>query len=309
LPAIAKVGATVAFVIAALVVASALIGQIVVLPFALVPLMAGIGILRRRAWGAYGFALYQVGQLLLAPLLLLRSGSATAEIASVVIAAAWTAGCALIFYLVGRSLTAQGSPRGWAWPWITLTALATVPLIFVQAFVIPTGAMENTLLIGDRILVLRLPNPAPRRDALVVHIYPIDRQQTFVKRIAGMPGDRIRIAHKVLYRNGAALQEPYVEHTTQYEDPYRDNFPAEPNTTIPAPAMEMLAKNVVNGEVVVPEGKYFVLGDNRDNSLDSRYWGFIDARDLIGKPLVIYYSEEQARGSRHVRWNRIPRWL
>jgi signal peptidase I len=92
-----------------------------------------------------------------------------------------------------------------------------------------------------------------------------------------------------------------------YEDAYRDNFPSEPNVPLYQPAEEMLRKNVVNGEVVVPPGEYFVLGDNRDQSLDSRYWGFVSAGDLIGSPLLIYDSEEQRSG--HIRWGRYFRVL
>src|ERR1039457_3550110 len=153
-----------------------------------------------------------------------------------------------------------------------------------------------------------------RRDCLRLP----DRHQTFVKRVIGVPGDRIRISEKVVYRNGTALKEPYACHKTEYQYLYRDNFPSEPNVNLAAPALEMLAKHVVNGEVVVPEGKYFVLGDNRDSSLDSRYWGFVDSGDLIGKPLLIYDSEEQpvddamtgmATFPHRVRWGRLFKLL
>jgi signal peptidase I len=173
--------------------------------------------------------------------------------------------------------------------------------------------MENTVLVGDRILVRRFPRPKLVRDDLVVFLYPIHRQETYIERLIGMPGDRIRISNKILYRNGVAQNEAYAAHKTTYVDLYRDNFPSEPNTPLPEAAMEMLRKHNVNGEIVVPEGKYFVMGDNRDNSADSRYWGFLDDRDVIGKPVLIYDSEDQTTEDlssgkvpvrRSIRWQR-----
>jgi signal peptidase I len=300
----------VAFLMAGFVVISALTGQIVVLPFALIPLTAGIGIARRRVWSAYGFALYQFAQLLLLSFVLFRSTTGQAEI---IAGAALVVILIAVFLFAGRSLAVASSARGWAWPWIAVSALTTLPLFFVQAFVIPTGSMEETLLIGDRILVQRFPKPSPERGDLMVFAYPIDRRQTQVKRVIGVPGDHIRISEKIVYRNGAALKEPYAVHKTEYVDSYRDNFPRQPNIHLADAAREML-KHVVNGELVVPEGKYFVLGDNRDNSFDSRYWGFVSSADLIGKPLLIYDSEDQSAGelldgkpagSRRVRWSRL----
>jgi signal peptidase I len=318
MPKIARIAYIVAFVVAGLTVISGLLGPIVILPAALIPLIAGIGIMRRRVWSAYGFALYLFGQLFFVPFVLFRHGGNTTGLAGIIGAAVWLAALIPLFFFAGRSLAAAGSERGRAWPWIAATALTTLPLFFVEAFVMPTGSMEDTLLIGDRILVQRVPKPALERGGVIVFVYPIDRHQTFVKRVIGVPGDRIRISEKVVYRNGTALKEPYACHKTEYQDLYRDNFPAEPNVNLAAPALEMLTKHVVNGEVVVPEGKYFVLGDNRDSSLDSRYWGFVDSGDLIGKPLLIYDSEEQpaddvlkgkSTWSHRVRWGRLFKLL
>jgi len=147
---------------------------------------------------------------------------------------------------------------------------------------------------------------------LIVFTYPIDRRQTFVKRVIGVAGDRIRITNKIVYRNGTAIEEPYAVHKTDYVDAYRDNFPSEPDVTLYAPAKEMLREHVSNGEVVVPDGKYFVLGDNRDLSLDSRYWGFIGSGDLIGRPWLIYDSEDPpslVTVNRRVRWGRLFKLL
>jgi signal peptidase I len=96
--------------------------------------------------------------------------------------------------------------------------------------------------------------------------------------------------------------EPYVEHTTSVTDQYRDNFPVAAPAYVPQSGRDMLAKNVTSGEVVVPAGAFFVLGDNRDISLDSRYWGFVPTADVIGRPLLVYWSYD-SQGAK-TRWNR-----
>jgi signal peptidase I len=271
----------VAFLLAAGTFISALAGQISSLPFALIPLLAGIGIVRRRAWSAWGFALYTFGQLLPVALVLVRSGSRPPGALGAIVLAALVIP---LFLFAGRSLAAAGAPSGLAWPWIAISALTTLPVFFVQVITIPSGAMEDTLLPGDHVLVRRFPKPSPACGDMVVFIDPADRRQRLVMRVIGVPGDRIRISGDVVYRNGAALDEPYAVHKT--DD----------------------AKPVADGELVVPEGRYFVLGDNRDRSLDSRYWGFIGPGDLIGKPLLIYDSEELS-GGRRVRWSRLFKLL
>jgi signal peptidase I len=113
----------------------------------------------------------------------------------------------------------------------------------------------------------------------------------------GMPGDRIHILNKVLYVNGKPLQEPYAQHIFPDLEPYRDTFPVAPEearpyierNVPPDRALEMLS-HIQNGELVVPEGQYFAMGDNRDNSLDSRYWGFVPRDYIVGKPLFIFWS-------------------
>ena len=173
----------------------------------------------------------------------------------------------------------------------------------VQAFVIPTGSMEDTLLVGDHLLVDKLtyapagslskhilPYSNVHRGDIIVFRYPVDIKQTFVKRAIGVPGDRLRIVNRQVFVNEKALNEPYKVHKQGFMDYYRDNFPSEPNTMIYPDAQTMLEKNVQNGEVVIPPDKYFAMGDNRDNSLDSRYWGFVPRENIIGKPLVIYWS-------------------
>ncbi|MDZ7636660.1 MAG: signal peptidase I, partial [Bryobacterales bacterium] len=110
-------------------------------------------------------------------------------------------------------------------------------------------------------------------------------------RIAvGKPGDRLRFDEQQLYLNGRKVKEGFVYHKSGYVDPYRDNFPSLPNVALSEAANTMLSSNVENGELLVPEGHFFVMGDNRDNSSDSRYWGFVPRRHIIGKPLLIYWS-------------------
>jgi len=195
-------------------------------------------------------------------------------------------------------------PRGAIAEWaITILLLLFLTTTLVQAYVIPTGSMEDTLLIGDHLLVDKmafapsgpiskhlLPYSDVKRGDIIVFRYPVDISMTFVKRAIGIPGDRIRVVNKQVYRNGVKLDEPYKVNKSDQIDPYRDNFPSEPNSMVYPGAMDMLQNHVVNGEVVVPPGTVFAMGDNRDSSLDSRYWGFVPRENIIGKPLIIYWS-------------------
>lgn len=176
-----------AFVMALLVLISAWTDLVVLLPFALIPLFAGVGILRKRVWSAYGFVLYLSAQLLILPFVLLRSGGVATP--GIIAQSVLLLLLIPLFFFAGRSLVAAGGQKGLAWPWIVVSVLTTVPLLFVQAFVIPTGAMEDTLLIGDRVLVRCFPKPDVERGDLIVFVYPIDRSQTYVKRVIGLPGE------------------------------------------------------------------------------------------------------------------------
>jgi signal peptidase I len=186
---------------------------------------------------------------------------------------------------------------------ITIILLLFGTTTLVQAFVIPTGSMEDTLLIGDHLLVDKLayapydafshhllPYDPVKRGDIIVFRYPVDIRQTFVKRVIGIPGDHIRLVNKQVYRNGEKLYEPYTYFKTDFIDPYRDDFPAIPSGQVLDRGLQMLEHNVVNGEVVVPPHSYFAMGDNRDSSLDSRYWGFVPRENIIGKPVLIYWS-------------------
>jgi signal peptidase I len=182
--------------------------------------------------------------------------------------------------------------------------LATVLFIItfnIQAFEIPSSSMENTLLIGDHVFVDRITVAPPTHWAFFERSRPIRRGDIIVfysvetpdlhlvKRVIGVPGDRIHLRNGVVYRNGEALNEPYVIHSVGDYVPYRDNFPSVPvfeanDTVIPG------WPKVDRGEIVVPEGSYFVMGDNRDVSHDSRYFGCIPRENVIGRPLFIYWS-------------------
>jgi len=110
--------------------------------------------------------------------------------------------------------------------------IQAAPFFLFRAFIIPTGAMEDTLLIGDRIFVQPKQVLNPKRGDIVVLIYPVDRRQSFIMRVIGVPGDRIRISDKVVYVNGAPQTEPYATHKTEYVDSYRDNFPSNPPAVV-----------------------------------------------------------------------------
>jgi len=175
--------------------------------------------------------------------------------------------------------------------------------LLLQSFIIPTVSMEDTLMQGDHIIADKLaysprgpisryllPYTPVKRGDIIVFRWPVDISQTYVKRVIGVPGDHIKIIAKQVYLNGKPINEPYKFHKTPYFDSYRDNFPSEPNVKLVDSGLAMLEKNVVNGEVVVPPDNYFAMGDNRDNSLDSRYWGFVPRANIIAKPLLIWWS-------------------
>ena len=196
------------------------------------------------------------------------------------------------------------SHRGFIAEWtVTIVLLLFGTTNLVQAFVIPTGSMQDTLLVGDHLLVDKLAYAPPgpiskhllpyeeiKRGDIIVFRSPADLNLTLVKRCMGVPGDRIRIVDKQVYLNGRKLNEPYVCHSTAYIDRYRDNFPGEPDMQVSEHGRDMLEHHVANGEVRVPPDSYFAMGDNRDNSLDSRYWGFVPRDNISGKPFIIYWS-------------------
>ena len=184
----------------------------------------------------------------------------------------------------------------------------------VQAFKIPSASMESTLLIGDHVLVNKfifggngawyeklLPYRQLQRGDIIVFKYPYGDHPHYVKRVIGLPGDRVKVVDQALYINGKALQEPYVVHDASASyDPLNYNFPP-PTSHFISSAMQPevinwlaheMRKYVRGDEIVVPPGKYFAMGDNRDRSQDSRYWGFVDRDAIMGRPFLIYWSVE-----------------
>jgi signal peptidase I len=190
---------------------------------------------------------------------------------------------------------------------VTILILLFGTSTIAQPFVIPTSSMHNTLLTGDHLIVDKLAySPA---DAFSKHVLPYEDVQRgdiivfrhptlitvdYVKRCIGLPGDHIKLVDKQVFINGKPLAEPYVIHQSDSLF-YRDNFPRGEPEYIQDPKMaqrayQMLHDDVVNGELVVPPANYFAMGDNRDNSLDSRYWGLVPRDNIVGKPLVIFWS-------------------
>jgi signal peptidase I len=187
----------------------------------------------------------------------------------------------------------------------------------IQAFKIPTGSMENTLLIGDHLLVNKfafayhsgvlarfLPYRDVHRDDILVFKFPGSSEEQsepgehFVKRVIGLPGDRVRVFHRQVYVNGQPLSEPYTYHALPEMLRSGDDFPPPDSEYLPGAtalwSVEM-PSHVKDGEIVVPAGKYFVMGDNREQSWDSRFWGFVPKELVSGRPLLIYWSYETPR--------------
>ena len=221
----------------------------------------------------------------------------------------------------GRDAKAHpGQARNEETPWEALASTCSVLVVgifiltfLVQNFVIPSGSMEQTLLVGDHLLVGRItlaPQAgwmpleymrAPRQGDVIVFIKPVQdlvdgrlEFQFLVKRLIGVPGDRIHLSHGTVFVNGVALSEPYAAPTTpeNYRD-YQDDFPSVAMTTDLGATAEWsveLPSHVVNGELVVPPDMYFMMGDNRHQSLDSRFWGFVPRANIVGRPMVNYWS-------------------
>ncbi|PID42061.1 MAG: signal peptidase I [Proteobacteria bacterium] len=177
----------------------------------------------------------------------------------------------------------------------------------IQAFKIPSGSMLPTLQIGDHLLVnkfiygirvpftgkLLVPITTPRNGDVIVFRFPEDRSTDYIKRVIGIPGDRIELRNKQLLVNGEKVQDPHAYYSS---------------TTL-LPGSKSPTDNF--GPITVPEGKLFVMGDNRDNSYDSRFWGYVDDKDLLGKALIIYWSWDikkpllSAARLMSIRWKRI----
>lgn len=217
------------------------------------------------------------------------------------------------------------------WEWAKSFQVAILVFLFVRAFIveafkIPSGSMESTLLVGDFLLVNKLVYGAevpftgkrlpalrePRLGDVVVFQWPQDPTKNFVKRLVGLPGDTLAMEDGKLVRNGRSVRETYVLHTDPGMDPAGDEFRWQRDHLVKtAQAFAGYHPSRNNwGPIVVPPKHYFMLGDNRDNSLDSRYWGFVPDSLIRGRPLVVYYSFEPDSGVHsawlgRVRWNRL----
>ncbi len=142
-----------------------------------------------------------------------------------------------------------------------------------------------------------MPYRRVHRGDIVVFNYPVNPEQHFVKRVIGLPGDRVRLINKRVLVNGIQLKEPYVHFIRPADDLFRDSFPRLDVAPGETPEWWLqLRKLVEDGQLIVPEGHYFVMGDNRDNSSDSRYWGFVPQANIVGRPLVIYWSVKEGEG-------------
>jgi signal peptidase I len=178
----------------------------------------------------------------------------------------------------------------------------------VQAFKIPSQSMERTLLVGDHLLVNKfifggrgqwydkfLPYRTLQRGDIIVFKYPYQDHPHFVKRVIGLPGDRLKIVDQQVYINDKPLNEPYVVHDpSSGYDPLNYSFPPVGSQIYMSPVQPEWAheirKYIQGDELVVPPDRYFAMGDNRDHSLDSRYWGFVDRDAIMGRPFLIYWS-------------------
>lgn len=229
----------------------------------------------------------------------------------------------------------EASVGRWMWEWTKSIAVAfalflLVRTFVVEAFQIPTGSMENTLLVGDFLLVnkmvygaeipgtaVRLPSFKPPNHGDIVVFEPPPRAQqaahtNYVKRVVGLPDDVLQMIDGVLYRNGSEVVEPYVKHSRPYEDPRSPQFDWQRSylNGDGRAASDYRPTRDNWGPITVPPDSYFVMGDNRDNSEDSRYWGFVPTESVKGRPLVIYFSYERDKlvpfpWLTEIRWGRL----
>ncbi len=206
----------------------------------------------------------------------------------------------------GAQATAESARKGRVREYVEAFIVAllialVVRTLVIQAFKIPSGSMENTLLVGDHIFVNKfiygyhvpytkgrlLAFRHPKRGDIIVFEFPEDPSKDFIKRVMGTPGDTVEIREKRVYVNGVPLAEPYVRYAdgpgVEVFPPARDNMPP----------------------IKVPPGKLFVMGDNRDRSYDSRFWGFVDMDKVVGEALFIYFSVDW---NRDIHWYEVWRW-
>lgn len=227
--------------------------------------------------------------------------------------------------------------RGIAWLWelaksftMTVFVILVVRTFVLDIFRIPSSSMEGTLLVGDILFVNKLaygaevpltakrlpPVRVPERGEVIVFKWPVDHAKTFVKRLVGLPGDTIAMREGRLQINGVVQQEQFTRRMPGVADPIAVEFDWLRRALLPAAHASAGAHPTRNtwGPLIVPEHNFFVLGDNRDNSSDSRFWGFVPDSLLLGQPLLVYYSvapDSLVPGSwlSRVRWRRIGEWV
>jgi signal peptidase I len=208
-------------------------------------------------------------------------------------------------------VSVANQPKREDWPASIKSLAATVVIavfvitFVVQAFQIPSPSMENTLLVGDYVLVdkvsfgpssalgFALPYRDIQRDDVIVFKYPYDENPHFVKRVIGVPGDRVHLENGKVYVNHKLVSEPFALYKNAGRDSYRDNFPNAmymARSNVQRAWLEEFPNLVRGSDLVVPEDNYFVLGDNRNDSSDSRYWGFVPRENVVGRPLLVYFS-------------------
>jgi signal peptidase I len=316
------IGLVVAVILALICLAFALQNPAAALLPAIVFVVVAFGIIRSRQWSAYGGALFILALMAAGIKGLASMGLPAREWLVAGLGTLLFGVAAWLLFRAGRSMPAAVVRSGSRWIWIGLAAVVFLAPQVMHAYVVSAGSMENTLLMGDHILVA--PVGSPLRGELVTFRYPVNPSQIFIKRIVAIGGDRVRLLNKQLIVNGTPVNEPYAVHKLSSTVAFRDNFPSDPDVPVPSVWSQELRQDTIDGALIVPAGKLFVLGDNRDNSLDSRYWGFLEPKDLLGRPVMIYFSAnetiEQVTGGplnrppvllhpSMIRWERMLRGL